>query len=1052
MTESSIVDPHEDEGTIADEGDVPHPGSRACAASNADVPSPRERELLRQVEFLNQALNNMSQGLCMFGPDARLIMCNEQYRRIYRLDAATVKPGCPLHLELGHRKAGGLLIDDPERYASRLLDRMVEGKSFSYSLRSVDGRVIRVLDQPLTGGGWVSTHEDITKRYRAEVALRKNKHVLQSTFDHMAEGIGIFDADLNLVAANRRYCELLGIPLALSRPGTPLADILRHRAERGDYGACDIEKEVKERLERARNAENQRIEAELPNGTIVELRATALPDGGFVRICTDVTERVKAEREIRAAHARLRDAFDVVPEGLALFDADKRFVLWNKRYEEIYSETADQIAVGASFENMLRAGMAKGLVREAVGREEEWLAERLKLHAEANSSHEQHLPGDRWVRIEERRTADGGSVGVRIDITELKHREETLKLLFDRNPVPIIVYDTENLDILAANDAALEFYGYGREIFLSMNMLDIRPANTHDDFRNLVKNLAPMQTTVASQHLKSDGSMVKVDVYSRAFAYDGRPARYATIIDVTDRERAQEERDRSRMFLEQVIDNVPLSITVKDAKDLRFVMLNRTAEQYWGVPRSEVIGKTVAEIFGDELAKLVIARDMAALNAEGPIYLGEHRRVGRGDEDRTYASRRVAVRDTDGKPRYVVGVMEDVTDRRAVERQLQQAQKMEAVGNLTGGIAHDFNNLLAVIIGNLDLLRSDVEGDQGAELKVDAILQEALRAADLTQRLLAFSRRQSLRPSRLDVNKLIEDTARMLTRTLGASVDLVVKTSPEGWPVLVDEPQLEAALVNLAINARDAMPKGGVLTFTTRQLRIGAKEAAAEGLAPSDYMVIEVDDTGTGMPPDVVAKIFEPFFTTKGSSRGTGLGLSMVYGFVKQSGGHIKVESEIGVGTTFTLYLPRAPGAGTAAISNVEDDEADQSMLFANGETILVVDDNAAVRATAVAQLTSLGYYVIEAEGGPEALRILQGPEAVDLLFTDIVMPGGMTGRELAARVRAIRPGLNVLFTSGFAGAEQHKAQSPDHDGELLAKPYRRKELAKAIRKALAGA
>jgi CheY-like chemotaxis protein len=245
------------------------------------------------------------------------------------------------------------------------------------------------------------------------------------------------------------------------------------------------------------------------------------------------------------------------------------------------------------------------------------------------------------------------------------------------------------------------------------------------------------------------------------------------------------------------------------------------------------------------------------------------------------------------------------------------------------------------------------------------------------------------------------------------------------------------------------MPKGGLLTFETRQLRVGAKEAVTEGLTPGDYMAIEVRDTGTGMLPEVVAKIFEPFFTTKGSGRGSGLGLSMVYGFVKQSGGHVKVESEIGSGTTFTLFLPRGLGAEAAAIPEIDDDEADQAMLFANGETILAVDDNAAVRATVAAQLTSLGYYVIEADGGPEALQILQGPQPVDLLFTDIVMPGGMEGRELAARTRTVRPGLKVLFTSGFAGTERNMAANPLGEAEFLSKPYRRTDLARAIHKAL---
>ena len=345
-----------------------------------------------------------------------------------------------------------------------------------------------------------------------------------------------------------------------------------------------------------------------------------------------------------------------MPEGVALFDAEGRYVLWNKHYETIYAESRGLIKVGAKFEDVLRRGLACGIHREAIGREDAWLAERLARLAEAKSSHEQHLPGDRWVHVEERRTSDGGSVGVRIDITELKRREETLKLLFDGNPVPMLVYDKETLRFLAANDAALDYYGYNREQFLSMNIADVRCPEDRDNLAELVKQLEPSRRAQASRHLKSDGSVVKVDVYSRALTFTGRPARFVAVIDVTDRERVEEERARSRAFLEQVIDNVPLSITVKDAAELRFVMLNRTAEQYWGVSRSEAIGKTVGDIFGSERAELVASRDTAALKADGPIYIGEHRRVGRGDEDRIYASRRVAVRDGNGNPTYVVGV------------------------------------------------------------------------------------------------------------------------------------------------------------------------------------------------------------------------------------------------------------------------------------------------------------------------------------------------------------------------------------------------------------
>ncbi len=265
------------------------------------------------------------------------------------------------------------------------------------------------------------------------------------------------------------------------------------------------------------------------------------------------------------------------------------------------------------------------------------------------------------------------------------------------------------------------------------------------------------------------------------------------------------------------------------------------------------------------------------------------------------------IRGNDGKPQYLVSVVEDVTERKAIEEQLQQAQKMEVVGQLTGGMAHDFNNLLMVIIGNLDLLQDDVVGNPAAARKVETILQASLRGADLTRQMLAFSRRQALQPSRIDVNDLISNTARMLERTLGTEITVDLRIGADPCPVSVDAAQLEAALVNIAINARDAMPDGGTLTIEAGHAHVDADHAPRHpGLAAGDCVTIAIHDTGAGMSPEVLARIFEPFFTTKAPGQGTGLGLSMVYGFIRQSGGHISASSEVGGGTTFTLYLPRA--------------------------------------------------------------------------------------------------------------------------------------------------
>ncbi len=351
----------------------------------------------------------------------------------------------------------------------------------------------------------------------------------------------------------------------------------------------------------------------------------------------------------------------------------------------------------------------------------------------------------------------------------------------------------------------------------------------------------------------------------------------------------------------------------------------------------------------------------------------------------------------------------DISDREETDKRLRQAQRMDAIGQLTGGLAHDFNNLLGIIIGNLDLLRLKGGIDTEQEELIGDAREAALRGADLTSRLLAFARRQPLQPERLAINALVAGTVGLLARTLGENIPITVDLADDLWPVLVDRAQLEASLVNLATNARDAMPRGGRLMITTANRSLDAEYVAAHSeLAAGDYVMIEVSDTGTGMPSELLSQVFEPFFTTKEPGRGTGLGLSMVFGFVKQSGGHINVYSEPGQGTTFRLYLPRDLAGSAIAAPPPET----ASPTAGGSETVLVVEDNEGMRRITRRQLTSLGYRVIEAASAAAALRLLEA-ENVALLFTDIVMPGEMDGVELARTAMVRWPALKVVLTSG---------------------------------------
>lgn len=403
-----------------------------------------------------------------------------------------------------------------------------------------------------------------------------------------------------------------------------------------------------------------------------------------------------------------------------------------------------------------------------------------------------------------------------------------------------------------------------------------------------------------------------------------------------------------------------------------------------------------------------------------------------------------AIRDADGNLQRILGAMTDITEQQQLEDRLHQAQKMETVGQLTGGVAHDFNNLLTIILGNAEILE-DALGDQPnlrrlAKLTLDA----AERGAELTSRLLAFSRKQPLEPKVLDVARLIQGLDSLLRRTLPEDIDLEIVRAGGLWKIEVDAAQLESALLNLAVNARDAMPDGGNLTIEMANAMLDDDYVATEpGVKAGQYVMIVVTDTGTGMTPEVLAQVFEPFFTTKEVGKGSGLGLSMVFGFVKQSGGHIRIYSELGEGTSIKMYFPRArTRQDQIAAAPVE------RKVAGGTETILVVEDDVGVREHVITQLASLGYRVLPASSGAEALEILERTQGIDLLFTDVVMPG-MGGRDLADEARKRRPDLKVLFTSGYTENSIVHNGRLDLGVKLLSKPYRREQLAAKVRDVL---
>jgi PAS domain S-box-containing protein len=502
-------------------------------------------------------------------------------------------------------------------------------------------------------------------------------------------------------------------------------------------------------------------------------------------------------------------------------------------------------------------------------------------------------------------------------------------------------------------------------------------------------------------------------------------------------------RDSEQRF-RRIFQKSPLGIVLAERASQRIVQANPAFYEMLGYEPGELIGRPIAEFTHiDDRDLLTTSGQQTAL----PGHFIETRYLTRSGVVTWARVRITSLSAFDRREALLLCLVEDITRQKQVESELRQAQKMEAIGQLTGGIAHDFNNLLGVIIGNVEFLIDALQDHPDSTELAKEILNSALSGADLTRRLLAFARRQTLQPRRIDLNTYLPHHITLLQRLFGETIHIATRLADDLWYTRADPSQIGDALLNMAINSRDAMPHGGTIRIETSNEHLEADEQDTE-TAPGDYVALTVTDTGIGMPPEVLERIVEPFFTTKGPGAGSGLGLSMIYGFAKQSGGHLRIDSEPGHGTTVRLYLPRAQGVEADEV----DEEVDVPLSFGH-EAILLVDDNQEMRAVARRHLASLGYRVSEAASGSEALAILQAANgSFDLLFTDIAMPEGMTGYQLATAAQQLRPRLKVLFTTGYALAMAggEPAVLP-HPGAMIRKPYRKQDLAASVRATLEG-
>ncbi len=516
-------------------------------------------------------------------------------------------------------------------------------------------------------------------------------------------------------------------------------------------------------------------------------------------------------------------------------------------------------------------------------------------------------------------------------------------------------------------------------------------------------------------------------------------------IDISGQKRAQDDLMEREALLRSILDTVPEAMIIIDERGL-IQSFSAAAAELFGYRRDEVIGENVRILMPEPY------------KAEHDTYIdnylrtGERRIIGYGrlvkaiTKDGTVFPIELSIGEARSKNRRMfTGFVRDLTSRQKMEEELRQSQKMEAVGQLTGGLAHDFNNILTAIIANIELLAPNLVDPDDRDLAMEA--HEAARdGAKLAGQLLAFGRRQPLNSAPTDVGALLTSFSGLLRRTLGETVELRIEVPPDPQVAVIDGAQLQNALLNLAINARDAMPRGGKLTIETSTVRLDSDYAQTyPEVRTGRYILITVTDNGSGMSEEVRRRAFEPFFTTKPTGAGSGLGLSMVYGFVKQTGGHIQIYSEVARGTSVRLFMPRAEGSAGDRASRSPDTQATD--LAHGSETILLVEDDPRLRRVLGRRLRTLGYQVIETDNGAAAMAEVARRPEIALVFTDMVMPGGMTGLELADAARTIRPGLKILFTSGYAAPEL--ARLGQQKGTWLKKPYTADELADKIRHVL---
>jgi two-component system cell cycle sensor histidine kinase/response regulator CckA len=889
---------------------------------------------------------------------------------------------------------------------------------------------------------------DVTEQKRAEAELRRSEAQYRRIIDTTFEGVWIFDAELRTAYVNQRLTEMLGIK----------AEEIIGRSSL-DFVAEDSRADVQQRLQQRTRGIKEQYDVHLrrKDGSDLWVIACATPildeHGAFtgsLSMLTDITERKQVEEELRFRKSLLESQTEASIDGILVVSTDRTILSYNKRFLELWNIPEEILRVQGD-------KAALDYVFDQLTDPQEFLerVEYLYEHPEEQSHDEILLKDGRTVDrysapVKSDENEYYGRVWFFRDITERKRAEEALResegryrLLFEGNPLPMWVFDVETLAFLAVNDAAVHHYGYSRDEFLSMTIKDIRP---REDIPALLEHVSEANGTLDKagvwRHRRKDGQLIEVEIVSHELVFAGRRAELVLANDVTERKRIEEELRKSEERYRDLVENAHDIIYTHDLEG-NYTSINKASERITGYTREESLRMNLAQTVAPEY--LEKARQMLAKKIAGEELTAYELEIIAKDGHRAAVEVNTRIIIEEGVPVGVQGIARDVTERKQLEEQLRQAQKMEAIGQLAGGVAHDFNNLLTVITGYSDLATRKLQREDPLRRNIEEIKKAGDRAASLTRQLLAFSRKQVLQPKVLDLNAVISELEKMLRRLIGEDVELRTALESGLGSIKADPGQIEQVIMNLAVNARDAMPAGGKLLIETENVSL-SEEYAGQHIAvtPGSYVMLAVSDTGTGMDEKTKARIFEPFFTTKELGKGTGLGLSTVYGIVKQSGGSLWVYSEVGRGTTFKVYLPRVD-------ENAQEyrQATDTGEVLQGTETILLAEDEEIVRTLAREILESYGYQVLEAANGGAALLICERHTgAIDLLITDVIMPE-MSGRELSERLSQLRPAMKVLYMSGYTDDAIIHQGVLDTGANFIQKPFSPDALAQKVREVL---